>query len=288
VQALAAAMQVPPTQQPVVQPLLAQHGPPLAPHAATAPALQTMPVETFCPDGTQVPPLQHPPPPQTMPGQQASFGPPQAAQVPLVQEPPVVHIELAATHRSLIGSQQPPPVQVEPAQHGSLVPPHGSHIPFCPQASPAVVQVPPGQHACEMPPQAMHRPAPAPPQIRPFEQVRFGQQVWLLPPHGTQSVPLQVRPLAVQTLPVQHIWLGPPQVPQLPFAQAPPRPGHMLVAPTQKLFTQQPPPLQVSSAQHAWVAAPHGVHRPVPPPVQTSVASHARPGQQAWPPPPHA
>jgi hypothetical protein len=81
-----------------------------------------------------------------------------------------------------------------------------------------------------------------------------------MPQHGSPPAPQWTHILlarlhswlaAVQTLPAQHICPVPPQVPQLPFMHVPVMPGHMFPEPVQKPAMQQPPPLQLLSAQHA-------------------------------------
>lgn len=75
----------------------------------------------------------------------------------------------------------------------------------------------------------------------------------------------------------------PPHVPQLPFAQVPVSPGHVLPEPTQVFATQQPPLLQVPVAQHAEPAAPHAAQVPL---AHTNPEAHSLPAQHASPPPP--
>jgi len=87
---------------------------------------------------------------------------------------------------------------------------------------------------------------------------------------------------------VQQAWPVPPHVPQLPLAQVPPIPGHVLPEAVQVLVTQQPPPVQVSPAQQASPAAPQAEQTPAPFPVHTNPVEHARPAQHASPPAPHA
>ena len=60
----------------------------------------------------------------------------------------------------------------------------------------------------------------------------------------------QVTPAAVHEPPAQHVWLTPPQLPQLPLVQVPPIIGQVDAAAVQALFTQQPPPPHAFPAQH--------------------------------------
>jgi hypothetical protein len=128
---------VPPPQAPELQVLPAQHGWPLAPHAAhvSEAALHTWPA------------LHQPPP---VPGQQVSPGPPQPAHVvpwhamngavhctpppqhgwpgpphaPLPHEPllhvpwPPPHAPPGETHARVVWSQHPPPPHQSPSQQG--------------------------------------------------------------------------------------------------------------------------------------------------------------------------
>jgi hypothetical protein len=55
---------------------------------------------------------------------------------------------------------------------------------------------------------------------------------------------------AVQVMLVQQACVFAPHVPHEPLVQVPPRVGHAEPVPTQLPFTQQPPPPQVSAAQH--------------------------------------
>jgi hypothetical protein len=98
-------------------------------------------------------------------------------------------------------------------------------------------------------------------------------------------VPPQATCDAVHAWPLQHGWLAPPHVPQLPFVHVPPRLGHVDDADVQRLPTQQPPDAHSLSAQQGWPAAPHCVQTP---PLQTSPALHIAPAQHGWPEPPHA
>jgi hypothetical protein len=90
---------------------------------------------------------------------------------------------------------------------------------------------------------------------------------------------------AVQVMFVQQAWAFAPQLPHEPLAQVPPMLGHAEPVPTQLPFTQQPPPPQVSAAQHGWPAPPQTSHSPAP--LQTLPVSQLRPGQHAWPAAPH-
>jgi hypothetical protein len=57
--------------------------------------------------------------------------------------------------------------------------------------------------------------------------------------------------------------------------------GQVDPAPVHTLLTQQPPPVQVLSAQQGSPGPPHWAHTPVPAPLQTVAASwQLRPGQQ--------
>jgi len=81
--------------------------------------------------------------------------------------------------------------------------------------------------------------------------VRLLQQGCPAPPHTTQVVPpgphVAFGPVHV---PMQQGWPLAPQVPQLPFMQAPPSMGQLEPVAEQVLFTQQPPPPHVFSVQH--------------------------------------
>jgi len=86
----------------------------------------------------------------------------------------------------------------------------------------------------------------------------------------TQRVPGAVHSVAVEpTLEGQHGWLGPPQLPQAPFAQAPGSGAQLAPAAAHRPDTQQPPPAQTLPPQQDWPGAPHpgpiGPSKPLPP-----------------------
>jgi hypothetical protein len=94
--------QRPPTQHEPACPEqseLSQQGLPGVPQATTLPLEQTIPlVPAPSPDATQVPLVQHPPPPHMLFGQHGWPAPPHAAQVPLVHMPPFWQVAPEATH----------------------------------------------------------------------------------------------------------------------------------------------------------------------------------------------
>jgi hypothetical protein len=115
----------------------------------------------------------------------------------------------------------------------------------------------------------------------------LAQHGWPGPPHDTQLVPIeQVVAVAVHAPPGQQLCETPPQVPQLPAAQAPPMLGHVVASGMHALFTQQPPPVHALPAQHGWPGPPQTAQVPPFWPEQTEPVSHWRPGQHARPGPP--
>jgi hypothetical protein len=81
----------------------------------------------------------------------------------------------------------------------------------------------------------------------------------------------------------QQGWPGPPHVPQEPLLHVEavvPKP-HALPLPTQRLPSQQPPPVHAPRSQHGWVSPPQVWHvMPTLAYQQTVVASlHAFPSQ---------
>jgi hypothetical protein len=95
--------------------------------------------------------------------------------------------------------------------------------------------------------------------------------------------PLQATLAAVHSPFTQQAWLLPPQLPQLPLAQVPPRTGQVVPALVHWPPTQHPPLAQALSAQHGWPAPPHCAHKPC---EQTLPPPQVRPGQHACPAPP--
>ena len=183
-------------------------------------------------------PTQPPPAWHTSPGQQAPLRAPQFSHV----RGPFAGF-----------AQASPVVQVALAQQGWPEPPQVSHVETCPpspaavwQARPAVQALapppnPPPQHSAPSVPQATHIPIAQ----------RACDAVHIPPPPPQQGCP--IAPHAVPALlhdPFMHIPSAPP--PQVvPLAW-------------QVLATQQPPPLQVLAAQHAWPSPPHA-GAPAPP-----------------------
>ena len=91
----------------------------MAPQATALPLEQTMPaVPVLAPDATQLAPTQHPPPPHTLPGQQACPGPPQTGHAPAAQVAPLEQVDPALMQLLFPESQQAPAEQDWPAQHG--------------------------------------------------------------------------------------------------------------------------------------------------------------------------
>jgi hypothetical protein len=93
------------------------------------------------------------------------------------------------------------------------------------------------------------------------------QQGWPGPPHAVQLLPSHVSPEALQKsaaplLPWQHCWPLPPQPEHAPAVQVP-RPAPQVAAlATHVVPAQQPPAPHVEFAQQGWFAPPHAINAP--------------------------
>jgi hypothetical protein len=218
-------------------------------------------------------------------GQHVSPDAPQ--QTPLVQVPPVEHVDAGPTHVSLPGSQHPwlGPTPAHnaagAAQHTSLALPHCTQEPALQmfgagtpgQATPWLTQDP---LARQHPPlshllfaQQMLPEAPQPVHVPPVQTWLGLLQAFPLPTHfvlpGSQQ-----SPAVVHMFPAQHGSVVPPQVWQVP-----------------PLHTRVPAEHAGPDVQHGWVAPPQATHEPM---SQTRpLLEQALPEvQHGWPGPPHA
>jgi hypothetical protein len=157
------------------------------------------------------------------PPQHAAPVPPQFAHEPLVQVPALApQVAPAATQVEPV--QHPPAPQVEFAQQAWPVPPHEAKVPFT-QTCPAAPFAPGGM---QMLVASLHMPGPhAGPVVHAASKA---------PPQVSQvaDVALHESAVALQVLPAQHGWPGPPQA------------AHWLVG------RQRSPPAQVDPVEMHW------------------------------------
>jgi hypothetical protein len=133
--------------------------------------------------------------------------------------------------------------QSVPPQHGWPGPPHAAHLPSMSHVAPTSQVVP--QQGCPTAPQPAHMPAE---QVNAVAQAEPVQHSWLPPPQVTQLPSLPHRWPAAQVEPAQQGWRAPPQSPHVPDSEQA-TPAAMQRRPPQQSIPSSPHAVQRPSAQ---------------------------------------